>query len=849
MNITPSGRFKALDLGAVFNCRRDSLPEALAPQGVIPSTYGLQAFRGIPFDLGAADENNVILLDTEPVAVELAGVRVTYLVFGHVVETGMTENDGLVGLGSDGNDLGDHVSDYVLEYTDGSTESNAILRRFAIQQGSITWGASGFACVPHLGERVRHSTGELAALESEASSYGHGEVRHSAGRDGGGCGLWLYALANPHPDRDLQRVRLEPRAERSAVYGIATTELTDHPLRYPERRKLLLTLPTGVEFNAIDEIEGIDIDLGNVISARRQPVYAAGRWSAGDADVQPEPSPDRVIVEYAAHPAARLYVDRPEGDPLVYTLAGPANEVVTIAPAHRPVTIKIIDKTTRHPVGVRLHLHGEAGEYLPPKGNHRKVNAGWFEDNYGEFINGRNAYAYVRGECVADLPLGNVYIDISRGYEVSPVREVVEVTAQTDELVFELERVLDWRSAGWVTADTHVHFLTPTTAVLEGEGEDVNVVNLLASQWGEMFSNASDFDGSTNHSNTLPGNNGEFLCRVGTENRMQILGHISLLGYSGEMIHPLCSGGASEAAIGDFQEVTMADWAQRCLDQKGLVVMPHAPNPQLERVADVVLDVVNAIEFMTFSPYDWQLMPAAVADWYRFLNAGYHLPITGGSDKMSASALLGGIRTYTQLGEREFTYESWMDATRAGHTFVTVGPLLDMRVEAAAPGGTIELGARGGTLTVSWNFESVRVPVTAIEVIVGGRTVSDERFDGVMAGEGTATVAVEESTWIAVRARGGYQAAHDDLIAAHTSAVQVLVDGNPVYSPKDAYEMLKQIEGAIAYVDTLASRPDAERFRKMQLTLETAYNRLHQRMHQSGVFHDHTPLHDHGHEH
>jgi hypothetical protein len=61
--------------------------------------------------------------------------------------------------------------------------------------------------------------------------------------------------------------------------------------------------------------------------------------------------------------------------------------------------------------------------------------------------------------------------------------------------------------------------------------------------------------------------------------------------------------------------------------------------------------------------------------------------------------------------------------------------------------------------------------------------------------------------------------------------------------------MLKQIEGAIAYVDTLASRPDAERFRKMQLTLETAYNRLHQRMHQSGVFHDHTPLHDHGHEH
>ena len=32
-------------------------------------------------------------------------------------------------------------------------------------------------------------------------------------------------------------------------------------------------------------------------------------------------------------------------------------------------------------------------------------------------------------------------------------------------------------------------------ALLEGRAEGVNVVNLLASQWGEMFSNVGDFDG------------------------------------------------------------------------------------------------------------------------------------------------------------------------------------------------------------------------------------------------------------------------------------------------------------------------------------------------------------------
>ena len=85
----------------------------------------------------------------------------------------------------------------------------------------------------------------------------------------------------------------------------------------------------------------------------------------------------------------------------------------------------------------------------------------------------------------------------SEGYEIAPVREKFTVGPDTDVVTFEIDRVLEWREKGWVTADTHVHFLSPQTALLEGEGEGVNVVNLLASQWGEMFSNVSDFDGKT----------------------------------------------------------------------------------------------------------------------------------------------------------------------------------------------------------------------------------------------------------------------------------------------------------------------------------------------------------------
>ncbi len=448
-----------------------------------------------------------------------------------------------------------------------------------------------------------------------------------------------------------------------------------------------------------------------------------------------------------------------------------------IAPAHKPVTLRIVDKATGQPVPVRLHLHGRSGEYLPPRGHHRRVNPYWFEDNYAEFVNGANQYCYVPGECVVDLPLGPVYAEASRGYEVTPLRTRFEVTPATDWVTLSLEKVLHWREKGWVSADTHVHFLSPHTALLEGGAEGVNVVNLLASQWGELFTNVGDFDGATTLGSREMGGSGEFLVRVGTENRMQVLGHISLLGYSGRMIQPLTTGGPTESAIGDPLENTMSEWARRCLEQGGLTVLPHSPNPQAERAADIVLDLISAVEMSTFNPLNpayLQINPYGIADWYRYLNLGYHVPVVGGSDKMQASSLLGGIRTYAFLGEHDFTYEGWIKAVRGGDTFVTVGPLASVAVQGVRPGGRLHLPAGGGTVAVSWSVESVSVPIEQVEVVAGGLTAEQTNAGGALAASGTASLRVSASTWVALRVRGSCRGRSGE-IAAHTSAVQVVV--------------------------------------------------------------------------
>src|SRR6185436_7237549 len=85
MHIPPSDHFTPLSLASVFNARRAALAGPLrAPDDKLYG-YGRQSFLGIPFELGAADADNVVLLADAPVALDLGGLRASYLIFVHVV--------------------------------------------------------------------------------------------------------------------------------------------------------------------------------------------------------------------------------------------------------------------------------------------------------------------------------------------------------------------------------------------------------------------------------------------------------------------------------------------------------------------------------------------------------------------------------------------------------------------------------------------------------------------------------------------------------------------------------------------------------------------------------------------
>ena len=800
---------------------------------------------GIPFKI-----DRVALLVDRPLTVRFEPANAEWLVFMHTSDIRPLEwnEHGFVSPMRGRGRLNEHAADYVVLFDDGTEERLAIRRRYQIGAFQRQWGENCSEAVSHRRPRpMRAHHEQLHAL------WGRSQTRADVA-DGGEWVNWLWAWENQHSHKAIVGMRFEPVSGAIVVSGISYGRASSLPLRWSSRRKGVLTLPAGQTFLPELDEEGllnqIQLDLGQVISAQPRAIYPNAAWTETHNNQVPEISPSEAIIEYAAHPDACFHLSNGDTVP-VAEVETPKRGIPlrAVSPATQRVTLRAVEKGSANPVPVKLHVHGGAGEYLAPIDRHRIPNAAWFEDYGVDFVHlGSHYCTYIPGETRIDLPLGRVYVEISKGFEISPVRRVVEVTPGTKEILIEIERVLPWRERGWVSADTHVHFLSPISALLEGSAEGVNVVNLLASQWGELMTNVGDFDGKTTWGARETGGDGEYLVRVGTENRQHVLGHISLLGYKGNIIAPMTTGGPNESALGDPIEVLLTEWARRCHEQGGVVVLPHFPNPRAEHAATIVEGEADAVEMTSWGDLYSGINPYSLADWYRYLNCGYMVGAAGGTDKMSASTAVGTVRTYAHIDpERAFDYQAWMAAMRRGETFVTYGPLLEFAVDGKAMGSRIRVSSSGGTVDVTWEVASVSVPMSRVELIVNGE-IRESVAVGPRVGTGQWSVKVDRSSWMALLVRGHHQG-HPDIIAAHSSPVMVEVDGSPFYAAADALTILEQIEGALAYIDTVGTRAQTRAYRRMRMVLESSHRSVHNRMHEMGYFHKHTPPEDHAEHH
>ncbi|MDA1296715.1 MAG: CehA/McbA family metallohydrolase [Chloroflexi bacterium] len=836
--------FQQIGLSSVYNTARGSAgmweePTARAIQR-LPG--GTQTFWGVPFDLGTEERGQPSLLtagsagSTVPVSVSVAGTA-TYLVFAHLCDSrasttvaGQTADYSVPVVTAPG----EHLADYVLVYADSTTASTPVRRRFEVNQ-VMTRMQSGFMCRPHqdltpMPMRGPYPANMWGRYQTEASVGPAGapaSPREDLQSKQNPAASWsIYALPNPHPEKEIAELRIEPTG--AATIGVGAVTLfsgADHPLRHQPLETLALKFRSGV--NVAAALDSAKINLG--VIARRYQIqqFDPETWLAEPVKGRGEAPDDRQFtpaVDVAASMDASLTVSgeelplRPVYETGEATTASGAVSARVLSPQRTWIHGRVVDDATGLPVPARLHMRAPDGRYLPPYGHRHEVNDNWFEDYGADVKLGDTQYAYIDGTFQGELPVGEVYVEAARGFEYEPVRAKLQIEKGQRSLEIRLKKTEDRRAAGWVTADTHVHFLTPETAHLEAAAEGLNVINLLAAQWGDLFTNVGDITGRQSGASS-----DETIVWVGTENRQHFLGHISMLGVRGEPVFPMSTGGATEGYFGDPTARAMSEWADECREKGGLVVVPHFPFPHSEIIAEVVRGRVDGLEFWDF--WTPTMDTFSFHEYYRLLNCGYRAAVVGGTDKMSAGMPVGNVRTYANIGDDALSFDSWADAVRAGRTYTTSGPLISFAVEGHEPGDEITTPPGGGRLHLDVSAVSLTGPVHRLEVVFNGRVVATAEAAG-----GASRLVISEevdvtgSGWLAARCVSNHRAwsVWPQHIAAHTSPVFVKAGRDEVFDNPAAEYLVTVMEGGMAWLDTLATRADPERHAKVRSVFEEA---------------------------
>jgi len=481
------------------------------------------------------------------------------------------------------------------------------------------------------------------------------------------------------------------------------------------------------------------------------------------------------------------------------------------------VRVRVVDRDTGRPVAARVRLLAADGSQIVPLGHAAKLAE---DAQEGDVRFQSKRFAYTDGSFevpAAALPLR---YQVIKGYEY----EIAEGTLSRDMVrdgtaEIALARWSALGRGGWYGGDIHIHHISPRTCRLEMEAEDLDIANILSSDFTD---DQKEFEGRLNRYSSR-----ERLIYVNQEFRHDHLGHMCLLNLK-RMIEPVKPMQREHYPL----HLGVCDQARA---QGGYVSWAHFPSwPGVESPLDIAMDKIEGLEILCvlepreFPIFVQQVVPEVEANnglrlWYRYLNCGFRLAATAGTDKMTNFVTVGANRVYARV-EGEYTYESWIAALRAGRTFVTNSPVVSFTVDGREPGATVTPGA-GGVVRIEARAQS-QLPYDRLEVVVNGEVVAEAAPSGP---KHAASVVLEyparQSCWIAARAledlaayrlkkfdfRGIHAAAgtrlsdyygtrRPETVFAHTSPVYVIRDGKPIRSWADAQYYVRYIDHAMDWL-------------------------------------------------
>ena len=463
------------------------------------------------------------------------------------------------------------------------------------------------------------------------------------------------------------------------------------------------------------------------------------------------------------------------------------------------LTIRVTDSLTGRPSPARVSVTLADGRSAAPDDAWRHADDA-FDRKERRFEVG---YFHTEGANTLTVPAGQLEIEVTHGPEYRVVRRRVTVPAnQLTTVSIPLSRLMSL--PGWTSGDLHVHMnygghyrATPATLARQARAEGLNLVENLIVNKEDRIPDIGYFTGRPD-----PVSSPDLMILHDQEFHTSWWGHLGALGLTDHVLLPGYSGYAGTPGASLFPDnATVADQTRR---QGGLAGYVHPfdtdPDPADSSTpltvglpVDVALGKVDYVEVVGFSDH---LATSRV--WYRLLNCGFRIPAGAGTDAMTNYASLRGPlgtdRVYVQAG-LPMDRGRWYAALKAGKTFATNGPLLQLAVGGVGIGGELPLTV-GRRVPVKVTMRS-NVPLDHLQLVRNGAIAAEIPLAGDRTGaDTTIMVDASESAWYVLR---GYsdraiEPVLDIYPFATTSPVYVIVAGKPVRNQEDARYFVRWLD-------------------------------------------------------
>jgi len=493
------------------------------------------------------------------------------------------------------------------------------------------------------------------------------------------------------------------------------------------------------------------------------------------------------------------------------------------APSGNAIPCKIVDGRSGRPIPARLRLTDAQGHDVVPARHPSELAP---DAQQGDVRSQSKRFAYVDGSFSLDPRLLPLRYQVIKGYEFLIAEgQIGPDDVRERGVVLSLSRWSSLADQGWYGGDNHIHNISPKTCRLEMDAEDLDVANILTS---DFTTDQFEFEGKVNRYSS-----GRRLIYVNQEFRNNHLGHMCLLNLK-RLIEPV-------KTMQPYHYPLHLRACDETRAQGGYVSWAHFPSwPGVESPLDVAMEKLDGLEILCvldpseFPVFMKNVVPELEANnglrlWYRYLNCGFRLTATAGTDKMTTFVTVGANRVYAHvLGE--FTYQNWINALNEGRTFVTNSPVLSFTVNGQEPGATLNFDPKNNKVAEVHAQAESQLPYDRLEIVANGVAIAQATPSGHRhRAEIHLEHPINQSCWLAARvvedletyrkrgvafpevhvAEGTrlsdyYGTRRPETVFAHSSPVYLIRDEEPIRNHDDAEYYVRYLDNAIRWLKTEA---------------------------------------------